>query len=364
MNYAVIIAGGIGKRLWPLSRENKPKQVLRILDDNQTLLGRCYHRLLSVFDPRNILILTKAGFSEMVCENLPEVPFNNVIEEPAVRDTAPAIALAASIISKSDQNATMAVIPADHLIKGEENFRQALKDGISFVNSNPETLMTFGVKPKGPDTQYGYIECSKAGKPEPKCKNRIFTVASFKEKPPKATARKYLEAGNFFYNSGMFIWKAETILEKLNQFMPGAWEPLQQIRNYWDSPAQEKTFEDNFPKLPKISIDYAVMEKSSDVYTIKLDCEWLDVGSFAAFADIVSSDENDNIVIAQQNQLLDCRDSILVTEQKDHLLAGIGLEGMIVVQTPDATLICSKDQAHRIKHLLEHIEKKSGKKFL
>ena len=362
MDYVVIMAGGIGKRLWPLSRRKRPKQVLKLLD-GQTLLRRCFERLWPIFDQRNIIILTNAGYADLVRENLSEVPFNNVIAEPAVRDTAGAIGLAATVLAKYDPQATMAVVTADQLIEPADVLQQALKDALVFVNNNPGDMITFGIQPTFPSTLLGYIKCTDA-REYPDCENKIYSVEAFKEKPDEKTAKEYLNTGQYLWNSGMFVWKARTILDNLEKFLPEATKPLHRIQADWASPNQQQTLQEWFVKLPKISIDYGVMEKVDKVYAIKLDCRWLDMGSFAALADIISSDKDNNIVVAGTSELLDCKNSIIVTEDEGHLIAAIGLENMVVAHSPDATLVCHIDQTQRLKELLELIKQHAGEKFL
>ncbi len=362
MDYAVIMAGGTGKRLWPLSRRSRPKQVLKLFQ-GQTLLRLCFERLASILDARSIIVLTNAGYADIVRESVTGLPYNNVIAEPVVRDTVGAVGLAASVLAKLDRDATMAVVTADQMIEPLEVFQQAIKDAFAFVNANPDRMITFGIVPTFPSTQLGYIKCSSPAKCA-ECRNEIYTVDSFKEKPDEETARKYVDDGRHFWNSGMFVWKAKTILDHLSTFLPDVAEPLRKIQNSWDSPSQQATLGDYFPRLPKISIDFAVMEKAPGVHAIKLDCRWLDLGSFAALADIIKSDENKNIVVAGKSELLDCKDSILVTEDTGHLVAAIGLDNMVVAHSPDATLVCPIDQAYRLKELLELIERHNGDKFL
>ncbi|RKY25817.1 MAG: mannose-1-phosphate guanylyltransferase [Planctomycetota bacterium] len=362
MDYVVVMAGGTGKRLWPLSREKRPKQVLKLFD-GQTLLRRCFQRLCPVFDTRNIIVLTNAGYADLVRENLPELPFNNVIAEPAVRDTAGAIGLAATVLTKADTEATMAVVTADQLIEPAETLQQVLEDALVFVNENPDDLITFGIKPAFASTQLGYIKCSKP-RQHRNCKNKIYPVEAFKEKPDEKAAKEYLETGRYFWNSGMFVWKAKTILANLAKFLPQSAEPLAKIKADWDGPNQRQALQEWFPKLPKISIDYAVMEKADNVYAIKLDCRWSDMGSFAALADIIKSDSANNVIVAGTSQLLDCKNNIVVTEDDGHLIAAIGLENMVVVHSPDATLVCHIDQTQRLKELLELIKQNAGEKFL
>jgi len=362
MDYVVIMAGGTGKRLWPLSRRKRPKQVLKLLD-GQTLLRHCFQRLSPIFDTRNIIALTNAGYADLVRENLPELPFNNVIAEPAVRDTAGAIGLAATILNKYDPEATMAVVTADQIIEPAELLQQALKDAFVFVNNNPGDMIIFGIRPTFASTQLGYIKCADARQCH-SCKSTIYSVKAFKEKPDEKTAKEYLNTGQYLWNSGMFVWKARTILANLAKFLPESTEPLRQIGADWDSPNQQQTLQEWFPKLPKISIDYAVMEKSDEVSAIKLDCRWLDMGSFAALADIISSDKDNNIIVAGVSELLDCKNSIIVTEDQGHLIAAIGLENIVVAHSPNATLVCHIDQTQKLKELLELIKQHAGEKFL
>jgi len=362
MDYAVIMAGGTGKRLWPLSRQSRPKQVLKLIE-GQTLLRRCFDRLTPIFDQRNIIVLTNAGYADIVRENLPEVPYGNVLAEPAVRDTAGAIGFAATVLTKYDPAATMAVVTADQIIEPAEIFQRVMSDALTFVNSNPESMITFGIEPTFANTQLGYIELG-AEKSCEKCENAVYAVESFREKPDSETAEEYVQSGKYCWNSGMFVWKAKTVLENMAEFLPASTEPLKRIQADWDGPRQGETLNEWFLKLPKISIDYAVMEKAKHVCAIKLDCKWLDMGSFASLADIISSDENNNIVVAGSSELVDSKNNIIVTEDEGHLIAVIGLENMVVAHSPDATLVCSKDDTERLKELLELIGKRSGEKFL
>ena len=362
MDYAVIMAGGTGKRLWPLSRRKRPKQVLKLFD-GQPLLRLCFERLRPIFDIQNIIVLTNADYAELIRESLPELPANNVIAEPVVRDTAGAIGLAATILSKIDTEATMAVVTTDQLIEPPNLLQQAMKDAVTFIADNPGGMITFGIKPTLPSTQLGYIKFGDV-REYPSCASTIYSVQAFKEKPDEKTAKEYLSTGQYLWNSGMFVWKARTIITNLAKFLPEATEPLRRIQDDWDSPKQQQTLQQWFPKLPKISIDYAVMEKAANVYTIKLDCCWLDIGSFNVLADIISPDKSNNTIVAAQSELLDCKNNVVITEDQSHLIAAIGLENIVIAHSPDATLVCRADQTHRLKELLELIEKSKGQKFL
>lgn len=362
MDYAVIMAGGTGKRLWPLSRKKRPKQVLKLLD-GQTLLRKCFERLEGIFDIRNILVLTNADYIDLVRENLDELPEENVIAEPAVRDTAGAIGLAATILHKYDTNANMAVITADQILEPQEKFQEAMRTALSFVNENPQSLVTFGIQPTFASTQFGYIQFGKAV-PCNASPNAVHRIKAFKEKPDLQTAENYLKQANYAWNSGMFVWRCETILQQIATFLPEAVGPFGNIQADWGTANQQLTLQEWFPKLPKISIDYAVMERSSNVYGISLDCRWLDMGSFASLVDIIESDSNNNCVVSGHSELLDCKNNIVVTEEKDHMIALIGVENMIVAHAKDATLVCSSDHANRLKELLESIQEHKGERFL
>jgi mannose-1-phosphate guanylyltransferase len=356
------MAGGTGKRLWPLSREDRPKQVLKLIDGD-TLLRRCFQRLSNLFDHRNIIVLTNKGYSDLVRDNLPEIPYDNVIAEPAVRDTAGAIGLAASVLSRFDPDATMAVVTADQVIKPADVFQQVLKDGMTYVEQNPETLITFGIQPSFPSTQLGYVKLGKGQKCD-KCDNEIFEVESFREKPDLKTAKEYLSSGHYCWNSGLFVWKTKRILELLFENLPQTKQPLQKIKAAWGGSNQEDVLGEYFVKLPKISIDFAVMEKAPQVRAIRLNCRWFDVGSFSALADIIQSDANGNIIIAENSEVLECKDNILVTEDKGHLIAAIGLKNMVVVHSPDATLVCPMDETAKLKELLELIRTRGKERYL
>ncbi|MBL7106512.1 MAG: mannose-1-phosphate guanylyltransferase [Phycisphaerae bacterium] len=362
MNYAVIMAGGSGKRLWPLSRRKKPKQVLDFIA-GETLLRSCFKKLTSLFDYRNILVMTNADYIEIVREELPELPSFNVIAEPVVRDTTGAISLAATILTKFDPQANMVVLSADQILDPPEALQQAIKDALSFVEKNPESLVTFGLKPTFANTQLGYIKCVNPVKCDV-CENSVYTVDSFKEKPDKATAEEYLKEGDYMWNSGIFTWKAATILERLREFLPEIVEPLAKIKKDWQTTAQNTTLNEYFAKLPKISIDFAVMEKASDVKAFELDCRWIDLGAFNSLADFIKKDDHGNIVVAKKYEMLDCKNDVIVSNKDNHLVAAIGLENVVIVHTSDVTLVCNLNQTHRIKELLEEIEKHGGKKYL
>jgi len=362
MRCAVIMAGGRGQRLWPLSRGKRPKQVLKLFG-GKTLLRLCYERLAGLFDNESILVLTNAAYVDTVRGDLPEVPCENVIGEPAVRDTSGPIGLAAAVLVKKYGDASMAIVTADQIIEPPETLRRALEDAIGFVEKNPAELVVFGIRPTFASTQLGYVQLGTAKEKAPSG-NDIFTVEQFREKPDEKTARGYLAAGNFAWNSGLFVWKAAAILEYLTRYVPDTGGPLRKIAEAWDTERRQEALEQHFVELPKISIDYAVMEKAEKVSGIRLDCSWLDMGSFTALADVIKRDADGNVMVAAQHALLDCRNNVVVTEDGGHLMAAIGMKDTVIVHGGDATLVCPADQCHRIKDLLDKLEREGKAGYL
>lgn len=361
MNYAVIMAGGSGRRLWPLSRKTMPKQVLKLFDDS-TLLNLCFNRLIPLFDVDKIIVLTNKAYVQTIRDFLPQLPADNVIAEPAVRDTSAAIGLAAAVLNAKDKDATMTVVTADHIIEPVDIFQQTISDAATFVDNNPGSIVTFGIQPSFASTQLGYIHCIDPVEAVG-CKNKVSTVSAFKEKPDSKTAEKYLSTGEYFWNSGMFVWKAKTILGYLKKYLPESTEPLEKIASGWSCDNRLKILDENFVRIPKISIDFAVMEKASKVHAIRLDCRWFDLGSFNALCDILGTDGDGNTIVAQKTTALDAKNNIVLTEDKGHLIALIGVDDIVVAHSPDATLVCRADQTGRIKELLDMIETQHGDKY-
>jgi mannose-1-phosphate guanylyltransferase len=316
-----------------------------------------------LFDPERMWVLTNVDYAELVRQDLPELPADHVVAEPLVRDTCGAIGLAAAILSHLDPDATLAVMTADQMIRPPEVLQGAIRDALRFVNEHPRSLVTFGIKPTFASTQLGYIKlgCARASDGSA---NPVYPVEAFKEKPDAAMAQAYLESGLYSWNSGMFVWKAQTILDSIQRFLPQTQEPFEKIGRAWGTRRQEAAIQEWFPRLPKISIDFAVMEKASDVFAIGLDCQWLDMGSFAALGQLIGADANNNVVAAKARELLDCRDTIVVTEDDGHLIAAIGMEGVIIAHSPEATLVCPIDQAERLKELLERMERQGATQYL
>jgi len=353
MRYAVIMAGGSGTRLWPLSRKSRPKQLLRILG-NKSQLELAVERVRGLVEPENIYIITNAHYAQAVRDESPDLPAANVIGEPEGRDTANAIGLAAAILAKKDPQAIMGVFTADHVIEPADVFVRTLERAYELVEKSPESLITFGLKPTWAHTGLGYVH---AGDPICSAQDdyQAFKVQSFKEKPSSELAREYCDSGQYYWNSGMFVWRARTILEQLHKFLPDSYTKLQQIAQSWDAPAGPDIFKRTFLTLEKISIDYAVMEKASDVLVVVLPCSWVDIGSWSTLEDVLEADEHGNVVTASSVELIDSKNNVIVSED-EHLFGLIGVKDLVVVHSPKATLVCHKSQAQRVKELVARLQ--------
>lgn len=358
MRYAVIMAGGAGKRLWPLSRQTRPKQLLRLIG-GKSLMEIAVQRLRGVFDPEEIIIVTNTEYADQVAEILPEIPAKNIIGEPEGRDTANAIALAAELLSVRDENATMAVFTADHIIRPVECFTKAVETAMAAAESNPESLLTFGVKPTWPHTGLGYVEIGE------KLSDDLWRVASFQEKPDHPTARKFVESGNFFWNSGMFVWTLPAIRKAMNQYLPNSAEKLAPVAAAAGrSEDYTSLLAEVYPTLEKISIDYAIMEKAESVLMVQLNCEWIDLGSWPALEDVADLDDKGNVIIARDHVVIDSIRNVLVSSEDNHLLAVMGIDDCIIVHSPDATLVCKKSDHQRLKDMVTAVGKHYGPNYL
>ncbi len=363
MRYGVIMAGGSGTRLWPLSRSDQPKQMLKVVR-GKSLLQLSYQRLRGLLQPEQIFVCTSAAQGKAVLENLPELPPANLLGEPQARDTANAIGFSAAVLAKRDPEAVCAVVTADHVIEPVAEFQNALRKGFDVVAQYPQALVTFGIVPTYGHTGLGYIH---RGEALPI--HGAYKVQAFKEKPDKATADRYVESGRFYWNSGMFVWRCDTVLNELATHLPESHSGLMKISPAGGTPNQQSVLESAYPKLPKISIDYAVMEPASQekgkahVAVVEMPVQWLDIGSWPALAETMTTDEKNNAVSASCYVYIDSEDNVIVSQDPDHLIGTIGLSDMIVVHTRDATLVCPKNESQRVKDLLAKVKEKFGNKF-
>jgi mannose-1-phosphate guanylyltransferase len=351
------MAGGAGKRLWPLSRLSRPKQLLPLLG-GKSLLEIAVNRLAPIFGAENVLVITNAEYAEQVAESVPALRPENVIGEPEGRDTANAIALAAELLAARDPDATMAVFTADHVIRPQDRFVAAVERAIAAAEANPDALVTFGVRPTWPHTGLGYIHC-------PQGEGDARPVKAFKEKPDHTTARQYVDSGQYYWNSGMFVWSLNAIRASLREFLTDSMTKLGPIRGAAEA-GQDfiALLAEVYPTLEKISIDYAVMEKAPTVLMVELDAEWVDVGNWPALDRVTEQDDAGNVVLAEKSVVLDSGRNVIVCEDPSHLMAVVGIDDAVVVHAPDATLVCNKSDSQRLKELVALIEEKFGREHL
>ncbi|MHC4941919.1 MAG: mannose-1-phosphate guanylyltransferase [Planctomycetota bacterium] len=349
MLHAVIMAGGSGTRFWPASRKSYPKQLLPI-GTKKPLVEETVKRLGSLVPPSQILIVTNAVYAKMTADLLSEVPDRNVIGEPTGRDTAACIGLAALILKTRDPDAVMAVMPSDHVITPAEAFCFSLEAATILLEEKPEALVTFGIKPVFPATGYGYIQ---RGTSIAEVKGiPFFQVDAFREKPDLEKAKSFLEEGGYYWNAGIFLWRADTILDNIGRLLPDLHKELMKIEPHVDQPGFDDALAKIYPELTKISIDFGVMEKADHRVVAEVNYAWDDVGSWRALERLLEPDALGNCV---QGESLCVEAKGNIISAKEGVVGLIGVEGLIVVHTPDATLVCRKDDAEAVKKLVESL---------
>jgi len=348
---ALIMAGGVGTRFWPLSRQSNPKQFLNIVSDS-SMIRMTVERLLPRIKIEDIFIVTAGSQSELTKKHLPDLPEENIIIEPFGMNTAPCIALSAQYLArKYDKSEKMIVLPADHLIAQRDDFLDSLEVGET--SAEIDNLVTFGIKPNYPATGYGYIEAGQ------KIDDKRFFVKQFKEKPDLETAEAFLKAGNFFWNSGMFMWKIETILKAYQDYLPEVVTVLKKINTKWDAEGLSADFSEEYALMPKVPVDIGIMEKAEKRVVIPVDYGWSDVGSWKALFDVSQKDENNN-VLRCQNEIIKSKNNYVFS---DKFVALIGVENLVVIDSGDALLIANKDHSEDVKKIVEKL-KKDGKEEL
>ncbi len=368
MQYGVIMAGGSGTRLWPSSRSARPKQLLPVVR-GKSLLQLSYERLRGVLPANQIFVCTSAAHGPGILANLPELPKENLLGEPIGRDTANAVGFPAAILRKRDPEAVIAIVTADHVIEPVEQFQASLRTAFEVVAEQPNALVTFGIVPTHGHVGLGYVF---RGDPlNLKSGNKgAYRVQAFKEKPDKPTADRYVESGRYYWNSGMFVWRADTVLSELAAHLPASAKGLATIADAWDTPRRDEVLREIYPTLPKISIDYAIMEPASQnkgmahVMVVEMPVQWLDVGSWPALAETLATDEHNNATDCETCIFVDSDDNIVISEDPEHLITAIGVSDMIIVHTKDATLVCPKAEAQRVKELVGRVKEKTGERFL
>lgn len=360
MLHAIIMAGGSGTRFWPASRAATPKQLLSLVGDS-TMIRQTYTRLGELVTPEQTLIVTNHRLVDTIQSQLPELPPASLVGEPCKRDTAPCIGLAALLVSRDDPDATMAVMPADHVISPDEKFQAAIRQAATMVDNEPDQIVTFGIRPSYPAEIFGYIQrdapIDVADSVAPS-----FAVKQFREKPDAATAEEYLASGDYYWNSGIFIWKAKTILDALAERQPDTLAHLEKIVAAWGTDQQEEVFTKEFTAIDGISIDYAVMEHAKNVAVIEAPYDWDDLGGWQSLARLRGTDDDGNTIVGKHLGL-DTKGTIVRTDD-EHLVVTLGLEDLIVVHTDNATLVAHKNAEESIRKVVKELESRDWGEYL
>lgn len=356
MRHAVIMAGGVGVRLWPLSRKRRPKQILRLFGGT-SLLRQSFERVAAMLKPEQIHVITSQAHLPIVAKELPELPAGNLIGEPVGRDTANAVGLASAVLAQKDPDAVIGIFTADHIITPMDRFCAAVELAFAAAENDKDALVTMGIRPTRPDTNYGYVWRGD------RVREGVFAVRKFTEKPTVAKAMKYLAGGEYYWNSGMFTWRAATILNQLEKHMPATHQAVREIAQAWSTDERAQKLGSLYPDLMKISIDFAVLEKADKVLVVEMDCHWVDVGSWPALETVVQADGDGNVSTGNRVIHLGSRGTIVVSEEK-HLIATVGVDDLVIVHSPDATLICKKRDAGSIKELVDNIRGQYGDEYL
>jgi mannose-1-phosphate guanylyltransferase len=358
------MAGGTGTRFWPASRNDAPKQLLQLVGE-QTMLWQTVDRLGDLAPKDRQLIVTNKRLVETIRRQLPELPAAAIVGEPCKRDTAPCIGLAALLVSRNDSDATMVVMPADHVIRPAEVFQAAIRQAVETVEASPKRIVTFGIRPSYPAEIFGYIHRSEEVKTGPgaaRLAAPTYRVQRFQEKPDGATAKKYLESGEYYWNSGIFVWRAATILDSLRERQPEMLGHLEKIVKAWDTKERDSVFEREFTAIKPISIDYAVMEHATDVAVIEAPFEWDDLGGWQSLTRLVGQDENANTIVGKHLGL--GTSGTIVRTADDHLVVTLGLKDVIVVHTPNATLVADKHSEEQIRQVVKKLEELGWSEYL
>ncbi|MBM4043170.1 MAG: mannose-1-phosphate guanylyltransferase [Planctomycetes bacterium] len=358
--HAVIMAGGSGKRFWPLSRHDRPKQVLPIAGP-RPMVAETVARLDGLVPIERTCIVTHEAQVAPILASLGVGPPPRVIAEPFGRDTAACIGLAAVHIRRHDPDGTMLVLPADQVIHPAERFREVMRAAVE-VAERGDALVTFGIKPPYPATGYGYIH--RGARAEEVRGIPVYEVLRFREKPARAVAEEYVESGEYYWNSGIFCWRVSVVLDCLRRFVPRLYAALERIGATIATPTEDIVLREAYEPLECISIDYAVMERAEAIRVVEADFEWSDVGSWESVARLRRSeaDAHGNVAVGAC-ELLDVANTLVIGDEH-HLVAVIGLDDLIVVRTPDATLICPKHRAEDVKHVVERLQRNGFDRYL
>jgi mannose-1-phosphate guanylyltransferase len=359
--YAVIMAGGGGTRLWPVSRKEKPKQLLPLLG-KETLFQSTVARLEALFPPERILVVTVVEQAREMREQVPAIPAENYLIEPAPRGTASVVALAAAVLQKRDPQAVMAIQTADHHIRNRDLFNYLITTAVDVAEQN--YLVTLGITPTFPATGYGYIQ---QGEPlNGEYRYPVYTVKRFKEKPDEIAAQQFLSSGDHSWNSGMFVWRVDMILGEIEKQMPDLFQAINQIASAWDTPERDEVLRSHWQDLKSQTIDYGIMEHAERVAVLPAGgLGWSDVGSWDSLFEVLFPDMNGNVASSTQQHLaLNTHNTLVYGTNDQRLIVTIGLDSVVVVDAGDVLMICKTDQSQKVKDVVEHLRKHNQEKYL
>jgi mannose-1-phosphate guanylyltransferase len=358
MLYALIMAGGAGTRFWPASTRSRPKQFLSIDHGGKSLLRLTFERIKDTVPPQRVYVVTAAAQRDMTAKELPELGLENIFAEPVARNTAAAIGYGVIRITRGDPQAGFIVLPSDHLIENKDDFVASMTAGAQ-VAAKTDSIVTFGIVPTGASTAYGYIK--KGAEHADVGGIKVFDVDQFKEKPDAATAKEYVGSGQYLWNSGMFIFKNTSFLAAMEKHLPKHYQAFLKIQASILSREEETVTVKEYYALESISIDHGILEKSENVKMAESKFDWKDVGSWSSLGEILDKD-GDNNAARGDSVVLDSKDNVIVSE--DGVIAAVGVEGLVIIHTPKATLVCRKEDTEKVRDIVEKLKKKGLEQYL
>ena len=345
MNHLVIMAGGVGSRFWPMSTAEHPKQFIDVLGVGRTLFQLTYDRFEGIVSPENVWVVTNEKYAGIVHQQLPEIPEGNILKEPCRRNTAPCIAYVSWRIKNADPKANIVVAPSDHIVTDPTEFRRVISECLKFT-SESDAIVTLGMRPTRPETGYGYIEADLSA---PSARNKeIFRVVKFREKPELETAIKYIQQKNFLWNAGIFIWSASTIINAFRVYQPALARIFDRIRDKLGTPEEQKYIDEVYPDCENISVDYAIMEKTDEIFVCPTSFGWSDLGTWGSLLLQSKRDLYGNAVISKGADLYETKNSIINVQDAKKVVIQ-GLDGYIVAEHDGVLLICQLSEEQRIK---------------
>lgn len=354
-NYCIIMAGGVGSRFWPVSTNSRPKQFIDFMGTGRSLLRMTVDRLSDIIPIRNILIVTNHLYKSTILQQIPELAPSQILLEPLRRNTAPCIAYAAYRIMQTEPEANILVVPSDHLIVNEKEFSRVIKEGLDFVAGH-EALLTIGIKPTRPETGYGYIQVENGN-------SALRKVKTFTEKPDSQMAELFLSSGEFYWNSGMFMWRADVIIDAIKKHLPEVAEKFESGKEFFYTEHEQSFIDKIYPQCQNISIDYGVMEKSHNVYVILADFGWSDLGTWSSLHELSLKDDNNNVSLPHKTLFYNAKDN-LIALPSDEVAVIDGLEGYLVARANGVLLICPRKDEKRMRQYVQDAADELGEKYI